>query len=554
MSETLVLGVDFGTESVRVIIVDAGNGQIIGTESSEYPRFAEGLYCDPSTKKFRQHPLDYLEAFENSVKNVFKSAGNEVAERVRGIAVDTTGSTVCPVNDEGIPLSLLPQFRDNPNAMFYLWKDHSAIQEAIEITKAFSDYNGEDYTRFQGPYSSEWFWAKILYASRTDPIIREHAHSWVEHCDWIPALLAGNAGPGAIRRCACAAGHKAFWHGDFGGLPPRSCFEGIDPYLAQVADTFAGPPCPAGTRLGTITKEWAKKFGLNDNTVIGAGSFDAHAGAVGAGIKQGTLVKVLGTSTVDMLIQKRENLRAHDLKNFCGQAEDSIIPGYIGIEAGQASFGDIYSWFRKLLLLPVRKMVYKSIHIPEKSKEGFLRQFYDEILSELNASAMETDIPDDLIIVDWFNGRRYPFINESLKGGICGLSIGTDAVQFYKTLVLSTVFGSRSIFDSFISHGIPIDDVIVVGGIAKKSALVNQMLADVLKRPIKVSATDQACAKGTTIFAAVACGTYPTISEAQRHMCDGYESIYTPETSSIKYDKLYARYLNFGRHIEQMDV
>lgn len=554
MSMNLVLGVDFGSESVRTVVVDCDSGKTLAADFCVYPRFAQELYCDSSINQFRQHPLDYLETFEKCIKKALGKLSNKAGQSVRGISVDATGSTPCPVDIDGTPLALLPQFSENPNAMFYLWKDHTAIEEALEITKVFSDCNGEDYTRFQGAYSSEWFWAKILYASRVDPIIKQYAYSWVEHCDWIPALLTGNLKPESMYRSSCAAGHKVLWHSDFGGLPARACFSRIDSYLAKVADTYKGPPQPSDTKVGIITKEWAKKLGISEQAVIGGSSLDAHAGAVGAGIKQGTLVKVLGTSTVDMLIERRENLRGNDLKDCCGQAEDSIVPGYVGIEAGQAAFGDVYSWFRRLLLQPITAMVEKSTYIADGDKKCFLQECYETVLSELDKAAMAEPCSEDLIIVDWFNGRRYPIINESVKGGIYGLSLGTDTAMLYKALVLSTIFGSRRIFDCFISRGIAIDDVIIVGGIAKKSAFVGQLLADILKRPVKVSGTEEACAKGAAIYASVACGAFSSITEAQKHLCDNFEKIFMPnDTKSPIYDKLYKQYLNFGRHIEQME-
>lgn len=553
MAADLVIGVDFGSDSSRAVVINAITGIVVGTGRCDYPRWAEGKYCNSSERRFRQHPLDYLEAFEVCVKGALKQAGEEAGNRILAIGIDTTGSTPCPVNKEGVPLALLPEFAEEPNAMFYLWKDHTAIEEAKEITAVIKDFEGEDYTRFQGTYSSEWFWAKILHASRVDPRVKEAAYSWVEHCDWIPALLTGNTDPNSMYRCSCAAGHKALWHSDFGGLPAKRCLSSIDPYLAQVAGSLGSGPESSVCRVGTITDEWAKRLGIRKKAVIGGSSLDAHAGAVGAGIKPNILVKVVGTSTVDMLVHKREELRGKDLKDCCGQAENSILPDYIGIEAGQAAFGDIYSWFRRVLMWPVDHLVLDSPYLDPAHREAFRQDCYRSLISELEKEALKLEDADDLIVMDWFNGRRYPFINEKVKGGISGLTLGTDAVQIYRAIALATVFGSRRIFDSFISRGLRIDEVIMVGGIAQKSSLVMQMMADVLKRPIKISDTEQACAQGAAMYAAAAAGVYENLLEAQNHMCQGFSHIYKPiENNFAKYDTLYRQYLNFGRHIESM--
>lgn len=548
----LVIGVDFGSDSARAVVVDVKDGHKVGEGLCEYPRWKENRYCDSSKGMFRQHPQDYIDALERCVKAALKDAGPEAGELVKAISIDTTGSTPCPVDENGTALALLPEFQDNPNAMFYLWKDHTAIAEAIEINEALKDFEGEDYTRFQGTYSSEWYWAKILHGIRTDKHVRARAYSWVEHCDWIPAMLTGQTKPDTMYRCSCAAGHKALWHSDFGGLPANECLGGVDPYLAKVIERYTKEPQTSVYPVGTITREWAKRLKLNDNVVVGGSSLDAHAGAVGAGIKPRTLVKVVGTSTVDMLVNTREDLRGSDLKDCCGQAENSIIPGYIGMEAGQAAFGDIYSWFRRLLMWPVETMA-QQMTADDENREAWIDRMHKDLLNQLCLEAMKREDDENLIVLDWFNGRRYPLINESIKGAVSGLTLGTDAVSLFRSIILATVFGSRRIFDSFITRGIKIDEVITVGGIAKHSPLVMQMMADVLKRPIKVSKSEQACAQGAAMYAAVAAGLYPDLLAAQEHMVEGFERIYTPdETMFGKYDILYKKYLSLGRHIEQM--
>ena len=547
-----VIGVDFGSDSARAVVVDTEDGHKIGEGICDYPRWMKNQYCNPSKGMFRQHPQDYIEALERSVGAALKAAGPKAGERIRAISVDTTGSTPCPVDENGTPLALLPECSDNPNAMFYLWKDHTAIAEAIEINDALRSFEGEDYTRFQGTYSSEWYWAKILHGVRNDETVKRKAYSWVEHCDWIPALLSGRTKPETMYRCSCAAGHKALWHSDFDGLPSAICLGSVDPYLATMVKRYTKEPQTSVHPVGKITKEWAKRLGLNENVVIGGSSLDAHAGAVGAGIKPGTLVKVVGTSTVDMLVNTREDLRGSDLKDCCGQAENSIIPGYIGMEAGQAAFGDIYSWYRRILLWPVKEMI-RQMGMDSKDEERYISMMQKNLINKLCQDAVSIKDDEDLIVLDWFNGRRYPMINESVKGAVSGLTLGTDAVSLFRSIVLSTVFGSRRIFDSFITRGIKIDEVITVGGIAKRSPLVMQMMADVLKRTIKVARSEQACAQGAAMYGAVAAGIYPDLLKAQEHMVEGFERIYTPDVKMFeKYDILYKKYLSLGRHIEQI--
>lgn len=549
----LVIGVDFGSDSVRAVVVDTADGHIVGEGVGEYSRWMEGKYCIPTEGQFRQHPLDYIESFEYAVQEALKQAGGDVGKKIRGIAVDATGSTPCPVNEEGMPLALLPEFSENPNAMFWLWKDHTAIEEAKEITKVLENFEGEDYTRFQGTYSSEWYWAKILHASRVDSKITEAAYAWVEHCDWMPALLTGKTGPEKMYRCSCAAGHKALWHSDFDGLLSEKCLEEIDPYLAKMGKAYGKNVHTSVWPVGTITKEWADRLGIGRNAVIGGSSLDAHAGAVGAGIKPHTLVKVVGTSTVDMLVSTRDDMRGSDLKDCCGQAEDSILPGFVGIEAGQAAFGDIYSWYRKLLMWPLKELREKLPFGTEKEKSNFIREVRADMIDHLCEEALKIEDDENLCVIDWFNGRRYPIINESVRGGIYGLTLGTDAVSLFRAIVLSTVFGSRRIFDSFVTRGMRIDEVITVGGIAKKSPLIMQMMADVLKRPIKVAKSQQACAQGAAMYAAVASGIYKDLQEAQQSMFEGFETIYEPNGKNFrKYDMLYKKYLVMGRCIEEI--
>jgi L-ribulokinase len=345
MSDKYVIGIDFGTDSVRSVVVNTGNGQIAGTSVFDYPRWKKGLFCEPSANQFRQHPSDYLEGLEKSVKGALTGLNQEIVNNIAGISVDTTGSTPVPVDIEGVPLSLKPEFENDPDAMFVLWKDHTGVKEAAEINKLAVTWGGVDYTKFEGGiYSSEWFWAKILHVLRNSEKVRNNAFSWVEHCDWIPALLCGNTNPLKLKRSRCAAGHKAMWHNDFGGLPDEIFLTKLDPLLTGLRDRLFKETFTCEVEAGNLSEVWAKKLGLSTRVKVGVGAFDAHLGAIGGEIKPYQLVKVMGTSTCDMLVAPMEEVGEKLVAGICGQVDGSIVPGMLGLEAGQSAFGDIYAW------------------------------------------------------------------------------------------------------------------------------------------------------------------------------------------------------------------
>lgn len=545
----LVAGIDYGSDSVRVLLADAATGEAVADGTCAYPRWAEKKYCDPAAVQYRQHALDYIEGLEQAMKLALARAGEGAGQDIVGIAVDTTGSTPGPVDREGTPLCLLEEFKDNPNAMFHLWKDHTAVEEAKEINQVFS--SGDiDYTKYQGIYSSEWFWAKILHTTRADERIRKAAWTWTEHCDWIAGLLVGNTAPDTIAHCSCAAGHKALWHSEFKGLPSDECLGRLDPYLRDVAERYKMRPVPAGTCIGTISKEWARRLGVNPEAKIGAGSFDAHAGGVGAGVGLHTLVQVVGTSTVEMLVDYPEVLRGKDLKEYCGQAEDSIVPGYVGLEMSQPAFGDVYAWFKELLMWPVRQM-----EIPEdilsKTQRSMLNDYLDgQILPALEREAKEC-IGEDLTALDWFNGRRYPKLNESVRAAVNRLTLGTKAPSIYCALVKGTVFGCKRVYNSLVDNGLQIDRIIAVGGIAKKSPFIMQMMSDALGVPIMVCREVQMCAKGAAIYAAVAAGVFASVEAGQKAYCETYRANYFPDKAKREmYEQMYEDYLCLGEAVE----
>jgi L-ribulokinase len=547
------IGVDYGTDSVRALVVDTETGEEMGTHVFEYPRWKEGKYCDPSANLFRQHPLDYLEGLEVSIVGALEQCGSDIAQKVVGISVDTTGSTPVAVNRQGIPLALLPGFEGNPNAMFVLWKDHTALKEADEINALAHSWGGIDYTKFEGGiYSSEWFWAKVLHVLREDKSVRENAWSWVEHCDWIPALLTGDTDPLKMKRSRCAAGHKAMWHESFGGLPAEEFLVKLDPLLAGLKERLFRETSTCDVKVGTLSAEWAGKLGLPVTVAVGAGAFDAHLGALGAEIGPYQLSKVMGTSTCDMIIAPGDELAEAPVEGICGQVDGSIVPGMVGLEAGQSAFGDIYAWFRSLLMWPVENIIEEIGGLDDTVRQRIRRETADHMIDRLSEAAAKIDPgKSSVLALDWMNGRRTPDANQNLKGAIKGLTLGTDAPAFFRALVEATAFGARMIVDRFVQEGVRIDGVIALGGVARKSPLVMQIVADVLNKPIKVARSEQAVALGSAMAAAVVAGVHSSIPEAQQAMGGGFETEYQPGQAMVEiYDELYKGYIRFGQFIE----
>ena len=547
------IGVDYGTDSVRTVLVDASNGKEISSSVYYYPRWKAGKYCDPANNRFRQHPLDYLEGIEITVKEVIAKAPKGTAAQVAAISVDTTGSTPVAVDKSGTPLALLPEFAENPNAMFVLWKDHTGTAEAEEINNLARSWGGTDYTKFEGGiYSSEWFWAKILHVLRVDTSVRNAAFSWIEHCDWIPALLTGMTDPLQVKRSRCAAGHKAMWHAEFDGLPAEEFLVRLDPLLSGLRSRLYKDTFTCEVKAGNLSAEWAKRLGLSETVAVGAGSFDAHIGALGGEIKPYYLSKIMGTSTCDILIAPSEEVGDKFVKGICGQVDGSVVPGMLGLEAGQSAFGDVYAWFKNLLLGPAAQMIKESKVLDEAQKERLEDEMANQMISWLTREAEKIGIGESgIVALDWLNGRRTPDANQLLKGAISGLNLGSDAPAIFRALVEATAFGSKKIIDRFVAEGIPIEGIIALGGVAKKSPFVMQVVADVINKPILVARSEQACALGSAMAAAVVGGLYPTIADAQNAMGSGFETEYKPvPANALQYEQLYKKYSRLGEMIE----
>jgi L-ribulokinase len=485
-----------------------------------------------------------------------KKAGPGIASRVIGISVDTTGSTPIAVDYTGTPLSLLPGFENNPHAMFVLWKDHTAVKEAAELNSHAQKFVC-NYLQFVGGiYSSEWFWAKLLHILRADALVRNSCHSWVEHCDWIPFLLTGGNQVSAMKRGICSAGHKALWAKEFGGLPPDEFFASWDELLKGFVDRLFYKTYTADQPAGHLCADWASRLGLSTKVVVGVGAFDAHVGAVGGQIEPYHLSKVMGTSTCDMLVAPLDQVEGKLIKGICGQVPGSILPDMMGMEAGQSAFGDAYAWFRNLLAWPIHHIVLKSSLLDEAKAHALQHTVMDTMIDELSFQAAVLPLQEDNeMATDWLNGRRTPDANQFLKGAFTGLSLGSDAPKLFNALVESTCFGAKAIIDRFNREGITIKGLIGLGGVAKKSPYIMQMMADVMNMSIRIHKSEQTCAMGAAMFAATAAGKYDKVEDAMAAMGQGFDAVYHPRANNATiYSKRYQQYRSLGKFTEQQTI
>jgi L-ribulokinase len=547
-----VIGVDYGSDSVRSIIVNAADGKELATSVFYYPRWQKQMYCDASKNRFRQHPLDYTEGLEHTIKECIAKAGAEVAAQVKAIAVDTTGSTPVAVNEQGVPLALLPEFEQEPNAMFVLWKDHTSTAEAAEINAHATKFDTNYLQYVGGIYSSEWFWAKLLHILRVDERVRAATYSWVEHCDWIPFVLTGGTEAKDIMRGRCSAGHKGLWAEEFGGLPPNEFFATLDPLLDGFTDRLYKDTYTSDVSAGNLCAEWAERLGLSTDVLVGVGAFDAHMGAVGGQIEPYHLSKVMGTSTCDILVAPNRDMEGKLVKGICGQVDGSVIPGMAGLEAGQSAFGDTYAWFKNLVSWPIQSLLSSSNFIDAQTAGALQEEMLGKIIPELSRQAAELPLDEKAeLAIDWFNGRRTPDANQLLKGTITGLGLGSDAPRVFRALAEATCFGARNIVERFRSEGVPVEGLIGIGGVAKKSPYIMQMMTDVLQMPIRIHQFEHTCALGAAMFAATVAGIYPKVEDAMQAMGGGFEKEYQPNTENAEfYNKRYQQYLELGAFTE----
>lgn len=547
------IGLDYGSDSCRAVIVNAETGEEIASSVKYYKRWVAGKYCDPQNNQYRQHPLDYVEGLIDSVKEALSKSPAGTAENVIGMSFDTTGSTPALIDKDGQILALRPEFAENPNAMFILWKDHTSVKEAARINEIAKRWP-IDYTAYEGGiYSSEWVWAKVAHVLKEDVSIRDAAYSWVEHCDWMPALITGTTKPADIVRSRCSAGHKAMWLKEWDGLPTEDFLVEIEPLLKGFRDRLFKDTYTSDVKVGNLTPEWAEKLGLTTNVAVGVGAFDCHMGAVGAEIGPKTFVRVIGTSTCDIMVVPYEAMHGKLIPGICGQVDGSVIPGMIGLEAGQSGFGDIYAWFKSVLAWPIEKLIKDSTLISQDVKDKLIEETLDKIIPTLSKEAEAIPVSaSSVLAVDWMNGRRTPDANQLVKGTITGLNLASSAPKIFRALVEATAFGSKAIIDRFLENGIEIESVIGIGGISLKSPFVMQTLADVLGMPIKVAKAEQACAFGAAMFASVAAGLHPNVEAAQKAMGQGFAFEYQPNAENHKiYMEVYDKYLKLGKFTEK---
>ncbi|WP_072881567.1 ribulokinase [Flagellimonas taeanensis] len=551
--KTYVIGLDYGSDSVRAVLIDTQNGTELASEVFWYPRWKAQKYCRPEINQFRQHPLDHIEGLEQTIRAVMKQSGVS-PETVKGICIDTTGSSPMPIAEDGTALAMVPGFEENPNAMMVLWKDHTAVKEANEINDLARTWGGEDFTKYEGGiYSSEWFWAKILHVARADKEVVNATHTWMEHCDYVTYLLADEKDLKKFKRSRCAAGHKAMWHESWGGLPDAEFLAKLDPYLASLRGNLYDETYTSDEVAGHLNEEWAGKLGLTTNTVIAVGTFDAHAGAVGAKVDHHALVRVMGTSTCDIMVSSAEAVGSKTVKGICGQVDGSVIPGMIGLEAGQSAFGDVLAWFKDLLEWPMDHLIMESTVLSEAQKQELQAEVESKFIRTLSEQAEGIPLTESVpIALDWVNGRRTPDANQELKSAISGISLGTTAPHIFKSLVNAICFGAKMIVDRFEEEGVKIETVIGIGGVARKSPFIMQTLANVLNMPIKVAESDQAPALGAAIYAAVASGIHKNVIEASKIMGSDFEAEYVPEPSQVEtYAKLLEEYKALGSFVEE---
>ena len=543
MSDKFSIGLDYGTNSVRALVVKVHSGEEVGSHVFNYPSGKSGILLDVSNPDLaRQRPADYVRGLEESIRGALDAA----AERpgfdralVIGIGIDTTGSTPIPVDADGRPLSFDPRFTDNLNAQAWLWKDHTGHAEAAEITALAERIRPEFLAKCGGTYSSEWFWSKILHCLRADPTVFDAAATWVEHADWMPAVLTGTEHPDALKRSICAAGHKAMFNASWSGYPDADFLSELDPKLARVAASLPSRAHNVSEPAGGLTAEWAQRLGLTPGIPVAVGAFDAHLGAVGSGIRPGTLVKIIGTSTCDLMIAPTGEALP-DIPGLCGIVPESVVPGFFGLEAGQSAVGDIFNWFVDVV-----------------RPEGMDHEHLTEAAEALRPGE------SGLLSLDWHNGNRTVLVDQRLTGMILGLTLHSSPAEIYRALIESTAFGARVIVERLEEYGVPVERIVNCGGISAKNRLVMQIYADILGRPQMISRSKQTPALGAAIAGAVVAGEsaggHGSFGAAADAMTGIDDAVFHPIAENQRvYDRLYKVYRKlhdaFGVEGEQHDL
>jgi L-ribulokinase len=547
MEENYVIGIDFGTDSARAILVDVSDGREMASCTSYYKRWAKGLYCDTTIDRYRQHPLDYIESLEEVLTGVLSECPDK--GKVKAIAIDSTGSSPCLADADLKPLSLYPEFSEDPDAMFVLWKDHTSEKEAARIIDLCTSGEFPNYICHTGnTYSAECFWCKVAHVLHSSDVLREKAVTVIEECDFIPALLTGCKDVAELKTSRGVSGEKWLWAKEWGGFPPREFFEALDPVLLPMLDHMPDPHYYCEEAAGHLCEEWADKLGLSTDVVIGVGNIDSYSGAVGGGVAYKKMVMNMGTSACYIAVVPTEVMAGRLIDGVFGQVDGMILPGHDGFEVGLSSFGDAFAWLRRLLSWPIEQL------LPEDADPGLKKKMTERILPALTAEAEKLPLRLEApLATDYFNGRRNPVLNTSITASLTRLKIHTSAPELFYAIVESTAFATKAILDHMDSRNVAIDELVAVGGVAQKSPFVMQLMADVVQREISVSATKNAGAMGAAIHAAVASGLYPNVRAAQEAMCPPVISTYRPTSDKTRIDllmKRYERYLDLVHFTE----
>jgi L-ribulokinase len=526
MSTKYTIGLDYGTNSVRTLLVNVANGQEIAAAVWVYAHGKEGVILGRDPNLARQHPADYVKGAEITIKQALAAARKSVkgfsADQVIGIGVDTTGSTPLPVDANGQPLAFQKKFDREPAAMAWLWKDHTGVAEAAEITALAKKLRPQYLAKCGGTYSSEWFFSKILHCRRTSPKVFDAAYSWIELADFVPAALTGMLAPKNFIAGVCAAGHKAMWNAKWGGYPDKQFLARLDSKLGALRDRLCPRVHTIDRAVGGLTAEWAKKTGLQAGIPVAVGAFDAHLGGVGSGIQPGALVKIIGTSTCDMMVAP-SNRKLADIPGLCGIVDGSILPGFFGLEAGQSAVGDIFNWLVNYI------------------EPGGKAAGSHEALTKGAAKLQPGE--SGLLALDWNNGNRTILVDQRLTGLLVGQTLYTTPAEIYRALIEATAYGALTIINRFEEYGVKVEQVVNCGGIAEKSSLVMQIYADVTGRPMKISRSAQTCALGSAIAAAVVAGAHRNYAAAQKAMTGLKPKVFKPNPKAhAVYRELYALY------------
>ena len=548
MPAKYTIGLDYGTNTVRCLIVNVANGAEVGTAVWTYAHGTQGVVLSRDPNLARQHPADYIAGAEITIKQALAAARKTVkgfsADQVIGIGVDTTGSTPMPVDANGQPLVYQKKFANHPATLAWLWKDHTGVAEAAEITALAKEIRPQYLAKCGGIYSSEWFFSKLLHCLRTAPEVFNAAHSWIELSDFVPADLTGTLAPDKFIAGVCAAGHKAMWNAKWNGYPDEEFLGKLDPKLAALRSRLSPRVHTIDRAVGGLTEAWAKKTGLKADIPVVVGAFDCHLGAVGTGVTPGTLVKIIGTSTCDISVwpsisgtgilpvssenknethgQDARATALADIPGVCGIVDGSVLPGYFGIEAGQSAVGDIFNWFVN--------------YVQPLGKAGT-----HEALT-VDAAKLQPG-ESGLLALDWNNGNRTILVDQRLTGALIGQTLYTTPAEIYRALIEATAFGALTIINRMEEYGVKISQIVNCGGIAEKNPVVMQIYADVTGRPMKVSRSAQTCALGSAIAAAVIAGAHPDYAAAQKKMTGLKPKIYKPNAKAHAiYKELYPLY------------